>query len=56
MEFLDRFVQYPNRYTMTDSSGNTSTVFLDPAPGDVTQEGTMLNAENLNQGIKDIAV
>lgn len=56
MEFLDRLVQYPNRYTMTDSSGNTLTVFLDPAPGDVTQEGTMLNAENLNQGIKDIAV
>lgn len=56
MAFLDRLVQYPNRYTMTDSSGNTSTIFLEPSPGEVTQEGTILNAENLNQGIKDIAV
>lgn len=56
MAFLDRLVQYPNRYTMTDSSGNTSTIFLEPSPGEVTQEGTLLNAENLNQGIKDIAV
>ena len=38
MAFTDRLVEYPNRYTMTDASGNTSTVYLEPAPGEVTQE------------------
>lgn len=51
MPFEDRLVEYPNRYTMTDASGNTSTVYLDPDPGEVTQEGTMLNAETLNAEI-----
>ena len=55
MSFEDRLVEYPNRYTMTDASGNTSTVYLDPDPGEVTQEGTMLNAENLNAEVESIA-
>lgn len=55
MPFEDRLVEYPNRYTMTDASGNTSTVYLDPDPGEVTQEGTMLNAENLNAEVESIA-
>lgn len=55
MELEDRVVQYPNRYTMTDGSGNTSTVFLDPDPGEVEQEGTLLNAKNLTTAIEEIA-
>jgi len=55
MAFEDRLVEYPNRYTMTDSAGNTSTVYLDADPGEVTQEGTILNADNLNTEIETIA-
>ena len=55
MAFTDRLVEYPNRYTMTDASGNTSTVYLEPAPGEVTQEGTLLNAENLNSEVAALA-
>ena len=55
MAFEDRLVEYPNRYTLTDESGNTSTVFLDPDPGEVTQEGTLLNAKNLNAEVESIA-
>lgn len=55
MAFEDRLVEFPNRYTMTDASGNTSTVFLEPDSGEVTQEGTLLNAENLNAEVAEIA-
>ncbi len=55
MAFTDRLVEYPNRYTMTDASGNTSTVYLEPAPGEVTQGGTLLNAENLNSEVAALA-
>lgn len=55
MAFTDRLVEYPNRYTMTDASGSTSTVYLEPAPGEVTQEGTLLNAENLNSYVAALA-
>ena len=55
MAFTDRLAEYPNRYTMTDASGNTSTVYLEPAPGEVTQEGTLLNAENLNSEVAALA-
>lgn len=55
MALEDRLVEYPNRYTMTDANGNTSTVFLDPDPGEVEQEGTLLNAENLTAEIEEIA-
>ena len=52
MALEDRVVEYPNRYTMTDANGNTSTVFLDPDPGEVEQEGTLLNAKNLTTEIE----
>lgn len=55
MALEDRLVEYPNRYTMTDANGNTSTVFLDPDPGEVEQDGTLLNAKNLTTEIEEIA-
>lgn len=55
MAFEDRIVEHPNRYILTDADGNDSTVFLAPDPGEVTQEGTPLNAETLNEEIKMIA-
>ena len=43
----DRVVQYPNRY---DKSEETATqVTLVANPGTVTQQGTPLNAANLNK-------
>lgn len=52
--WVDRDVQYPNRFA---KSGETSTqVTLTASAGTVTQEGTEVNATNLNkmeQGIKD---
>ena len=53
--WLDRQVQYPNRYT---KSGDTATeVTLTPDPGTVTAEGTPISAANMNkieQGIADV--
>lgn len=55
MAFENRVVEFPNRYTLTDASGNASTVYLESSPGEVTQEGTLLNAENLNAEVESIA-
>lgn len=45
--WVDRVVQYPNRY---DKSGETSSqVTLTASPGTVTTAGTALNATNLNK-------
>jgi hypothetical protein len=52
--WLDRVVQYPNRYA---KSGETSTqVTLTGDFGTVTQSGTAVNASNLNKietGVSD---
>lgn len=52
--WLDRVVQYPNRYSKT---GETSLeVTLTASPGTVTQSGTAVNASNLNKietGVSD---
>ena len=48
----DRIVQYPNRYTKTQETSSQVTLALNP--GTVTQNGTPVNAANLNnieQGI-----
>ena len=41
----DRVVQYPNRFTLNQISGNTYDIV--PAPGVVTEAGTDLNKANL---------
>jgi hypothetical protein len=41
----DRIVQYPNRYKLTQVSGDTYD--LTPVPGNVTEQGTDLNKANL---------
>lgn len=45
--WLDRAVQYPNRYTKTGETA--SEVTLTANPGTVTQTGTAVNATNLNK-------
>lgn len=47
MNFEDRVSAYPNRYAMTDESGNVSYVFLERADDPITV-GTPLNAETFN--------
>ena len=47
MEFIDRVSTYPNRYTMTEESGNVSTVVLERADQPMV-EGTPLNAKTFN--------
>jgi hypothetical protein len=50
----DRVVEKPRTYTMTDNGDGTVT--LTPAPGNVVQAGTPVNATNMNkieQGIAD---
>jgi hypothetical protein len=46
-DWKDRIVQKPQTYTMVTNPDGTVT--LTPAPGTVTQEGTPLNAANLNK-------
>lgn len=54
MTFEDRLVEKPNRYTLTDDSGNTlGTYTFTRAEGEVTQEGTPLNAANLNAALQE---
>lgn len=43
--FKDRIVEFPNRYNMIENEDGTVT--LTPAPGQVVEEGTPLNANNL---------
>ena len=54
MTFEDRLVEKPNRYTLTDDSGNIlGTYTLTRAEGTVTREGTPLNAANLNAALQE---
>jgi len=47
IEFKDRIVEFPNRYAMSDNGDGTYT--LTPFPGEITEEGTPVNAGNLNE-------
>lgn len=53
MAFENRIVEYPNRYTLTDSTTNTvlGTYDLTRAEGTVAAAGTPITAENLNSEI-----
>lgn len=55
MAFVDRIVEYPNRYNLIDGNGDTfGTYTLERAEGEITEAGTLLNAANLNSGIVDV--
>lgn len=56
MSFVDRIVKYPGRYTLTNAeTGEVLGTFdLARAEGEVTQEGTQLNAENLNAELEAV--
>lgn len=49
--FTDRIVEHPGRVVMTPVSGETNTYDMTRAEGTVTEEGTPLNAANLNAEI-----
>jgi hypothetical protein len=54
IDWKDKAVEYPRRYNLIEEADGKVTLI--PAPGEVTQEATPLNAENLNhmeQGIAD---
>ncbi|OQB11165.1 MAG: hypothetical protein BWY15_02485 [Firmicutes bacterium ADurb.Bin193] len=47
IEFKDRIVEFPNRYSLTDNGDGTYTLI--PFPGEVSEEGTPINAGNMNE-------
>ena len=47
IDFKDRIVEFPNRYSLTDNGDGTYT--LTPFPGEITEEGTPVNAGNQNE-------
>ena len=46
INFLDHVVEYPGRFQETDLGNNL--IQHDPTPGEIVQEGTPLNAANMN--------
>lgn len=48
MAFTDRIVQYPGRVKLTPVSGQTNVYDIEREEGTVSTEGTLLNANNLN--------
>ncbi len=53
MAFVDRVVEYPGRVTLTPT-GNPDEYDVARSEGTVTEEGTPLNATNLNTIIQDM--
>lgn len=52
MAFVDRIVEYPSRFTLTDTNNNvTGPYTLTRDEGSVAIEGTLLNAYNLNDQV-----
>lgn len=55
MAFIDRIVEFPNRYYLEDTDGvQTGPYTLVRAEGTVDEEGTLLNAEGLTSNIIEI--
>lgn len=56
MAFEDRLVEHPGRVVLTPVEGETNTYDADytSAEGEVTQEGTMLNADEMNSAVQDL--
>lgn len=54
MAFVDRVVEYPNRYYLEDGNGvQTGPYTLIRDEGNVTTAGTLLNAANLTSNVKE---
>lgn len=53
MGFIDRSSQYPNRVTLTPVDGQANTYDMTPEEGEVYQEGTPLDAENLTTEVQN---
>ena len=53
MAFVDRVVEHPGRVTLTPT-GNTNEYDMTRSEGTVTEEGTPLNATNLNTIIQEM--
>jgi hypothetical protein len=56
MAFEDRLVEHPGRVVLTPVAGATDTYDVDytSAEGEVTQEGTLLNADSMNSAVQDL--
>lgn len=56
MAFTDRLSEYPNRVVLTPVEGleNTYEVDFQSAQGTVSQEGTSLTADEMNQAVIDL--
>ena len=56
MAFEDRIVEHPGRVVLTPVTGETNTYDTDytTAEGEVTQEGTLLNADSMNAAVQDL--
>lgn len=53
MTFINRISEYPSRFTLTDTQSQaTQTVDIARADGQVTQEGTILNAEGIDEALE----
>ena len=54
MAFQNRLVEHPGRVVMTPVAGAENTYDMTPAEGEVYTEGTLLDAENINNEVHDI--
>lgn len=56
MAFENRIVEHPGRVVLTPVSGLTNTYDADytAEEGEVTQEGTLLDADSMNSAVQDI--
>lgn len=56
MAFTDRISEHPNRVVLTEVSGQANTYDIDfeSAQGTISQEGTSLNATEMNDAVNDL--
>ena len=55
MAFVDRVVEYPGRVRLTPVEGVENVYDMTREEGTVTEEGTPLNANNLNAEMRNLA-
>ena len=56
MAFENRIVEHPGRVVLSAVSGETDTYDIDytSAEGEVTQEGTLMDADGMNEAVQDL--
>lgn len=54
MGFIDRIVQYPGRVKLTPVAGQSNVYDMTRQEGTITQEGTKLNSEEMDECIEEI--